>query len=179
MSHFHHQLLLQVGQGSFLVPTWSSQDCYGTLETLFQVLVQWGSFTLKHHFSIKYCFSCVQRTCPKFYWAHWAGCGSHTMIVQWCGSCFCSMVLLQSGLGFVVRQTWILEWSLIYRGLPYFFLHLHSPTGINYLITNFVPLLCPYQYEGMDLLVFFWLLYPYSLKCAWHIWGTQWINSNE
>ena len=65
---------------------------------------------------------------------------------------FCCKVGL---LGFVVRQTCILEWSLIYRGLPYFFLHLHSPTGVNYLITNFVPLLCPYQYEDMDLLVFF------------------------
>ena len=41
---FYHQLLLQVGQGSFLVPTSSSQDCHGTMEKLFQVSEQWGVF---------------------------------------------------------------------------------------------------------------------------------------
>ena len=30
-SSFHHQLLLHVRQGSFLVPTWSSQDCHSVM----------------------------------------------------------------------------------------------------------------------------------------------------
>ena len=47
--------------------------------------------------------------------------------------------------GFVAKQTCFLEWSLTYRGLPYFFLYLQSSSGINYLITDFVPLLCPYK----------------------------------
>ena len=54
-------------------------------------------------------------------------------------------VAQQSLLDFVVKQTCFLEWSLTYRGLPYFFLYLQSPSGINYLITYFVPLLYPYQ----------------------------------
>ena len=33
----------------------------------------------------------------------------------------------------MVKQTWFLEWSLTYRGLPYFF-YLQFPSGINYLI---------------------------------------------
>ena len=47
----------------------------------------------------------------------------------------------------MVRQTCFLEWSLTHRGLPYFFLYLCSLSGIIYLITYFVPLLCPYQYD--------------------------------
>ena len=49
--------------------------------------------------------------------------------------------------GIVVKQTCFLDWSLIYRYLPYFFLYLQSLSGINYLITYFVSLLCPYQYD--------------------------------
>ena len=40
MSCSHHQLLLQDEQGGFLVPTWSSQDCHGTMKKLFQVSAQ-------------------------------------------------------------------------------------------------------------------------------------------
>ena len=37
----HQASILQVeGVGSFLVPTWSSQDCHGTMKKLFQVSVQ-------------------------------------------------------------------------------------------------------------------------------------------
>lgn len=43
MSYVHHQLLLQVRQRSFLVPTWSS-------------------------WSTNYCFLCVQRACPRNHW---------------------------------------------------------------------------------------------------------------
>ena len=32
MSSFHHQFLLHVGKGSFLVPTWSNWDCHSTME---------------------------------------------------------------------------------------------------------------------------------------------------
>ena len=49
--------------------------------------------------------------------------------------------------GFVAKQAclvlWLskpafffFEWSLTYRGLPYFFLYLQSPSEINYLIVN-------------------------------------------
>ena len=50
-------------------------------------------------------------------------------------------------LGIVVKQTCFLDWSLIYRQLPYFFLYLQSLGGINCLITYFVSLLCPYRYN--------------------------------
>ena len=45
----------------------------------------------------------------------------------------------------MIKQTCFLEWSLTYEGLPYFFLPLQSPSGINYLITYFVFLLCLYH----------------------------------
>ena len=36
ISYFCHQLLLQVGQGSFLIPTLLSQDCHGLWRTYFK-----------------------------------------------------------------------------------------------------------------------------------------------
>ena len=36
ISYFCHQLLLQVGQGSFLIPTLLSQDCHGLWKTYFK-----------------------------------------------------------------------------------------------------------------------------------------------
>ena len=69
----------------------------------------------------------------------------HCFIVWWHVSGFCCMVLL---LGFVVKQTCFLEWSLTYSGLPYFFFFIMTTItwGINYLTTYFISLLCPYQY---------------------------------
>ena len=50
-------------------------------------------------------------------------------------------------MSFSILQTCFLEESLTFRGLLYFFLYLQSPNGINYLITYFVTLLCPYQHH--------------------------------
>ena len=56
--------------------------------------------------------------------------------------------------GFIAKQTCFLGWSLIYRGLLYFFS----------LITYFLPLLCPYHLELLNL---YWgskILYLYPLS---------------
>ena len=74
---FHHRLLLHVGQGSFLVPTWSSQF-------------------------INYCCSCVHRACPRDHqlselgriWVSY----HHCFIVWGHVLCFCCMALLLSKL---------------------------------------------------------------------------------
>ena len=73
----------------------------------------------------------------------------HCFIVWWHVSGFCCMVLL---LGFVVKQTCVLEWSLTYSGLPYFFFFIMTTIswGINYLTTYFISLLCPYQYHKLE-----------------------------
>ena len=51
--------------GRLLVPTWSSQDCHGTMEKLFQASVQWGPFIWKCPLSINYCCLCIQRARPR------------------------------------------------------------------------------------------------------------------
>ena len=75
----------------------------------------------------------------------------HCFIVWWHVSGFCCMVLL---LGFVVKQTCFLEWSLTYSGsvtpILFFFIITRVSWGINYLITYFVSLLCPYQYHKLE-----------------------------
>ena len=46
----------------------------------------------------------------------------------------------------MVKQICFLEQSSTSRESPYFFyLLIQSPSGVNYLITYFVPSLCPYQ----------------------------------
>ena len=43
----------------------------------------------------------------------------------------------------------LLSWVIInIQDLLYFFLYLQSPSGINYLITYFAPLLCPYRNQS-------------------------------
>ena len=54
----------RVGRGVFsCLHGQASRDCPGTMEKLFQVSVQWESFTLKCHLSINYCFfMCAKST---------------------------------------------------------------------------------------------------------------------
>ena len=48
------------------------------------------------------------------------------------GACFVFLLCV-----FVAKQTCLLEGSLTYRDLIYFFLYLQFPSGVNYLIINF------------------------------------------
>ena len=102
-SRYHTSIIIppQYWAGEFSCPCLDRWDCCGTMEIVFQVPVQWGSFTLKCHLSIKYCcFSCAQRACPRgslTYWAPWAGCGSQATNVLLLGSMSHASVLLFCG----------------------------------------------------------------------------------
>ena len=127
-----HQLPLSAppsdwGQKFFFVPPGSSRDCHGMMEKLFQVSVQWGSFILKYHLSITYCFyvcgehvlriikplSSLDRMLVSYhhcfiFWEH----------VLW----FLCMVLLLSKLAWFCGSADPLSWVIInFRGLPHFF----------------------------------------------------------
>ena len=68
-------------------------------------------------------------------------------------------------MSFSILQTCFLDESLTFRGLLYFFLYLQSPNGINYVITYFVALLCPYQHHLCDVWAAF-VLHKQSLVCS-------------
>ena len=109
---FHHQLLLHVGEGSFLLPMWSSQDSRGTLQKLFQASVWWRSFTLKYHFSISAC------SCPRVInflssLGSRRGSGHHCFIVWGHISCFCCMVTLLSKPAWFCSYTNLLPWVIV------------------------------------------------------------------
>ena len=80
---------------------------------------------------------------------------------------YCSASLL----GFVVKQTCFLEWSLTYWGLPYFF-YSQSPSEISYLIPYFVSLCCSYQKSDATMWTNspFFLIPSLYLTCLIKLW---------
>ena len=84
----------------------------------------------------------------------------------------CRILLLH---GFVAKQTCFHDRSLIYRYLPYFFLYLQSFSVVNYLITYFVSLLCPCQYD-LHVVCLFVLLTVSQRAEILHLDNIQFIN---
>ena len=122
MSCFHHQLPLQVGQESFLVPTWSSQ--------VHKFIV---FYVYREHFlGIINLLSSLSRiwVIPSLFYCFGA----------------CLMLLFH---GFVAKQACLVLWlskpvflgNHQLTGVSHFYLW--SPNGINHLITYFVALPCP------------------------------------
>ena len=112
MSGLHHQLLLQVGQGMFFVPTWSSQNCKTYLKSVNNEHLSILGIPLG---SIEPTGQDVGLIAPLFYCFEGV----------WCFCC--ALLLLNKPAWFCGWATWLLEWSLTYRGLLYFF-YLQSPS---------------------------------------------------
>ena len=129
-----------LGKEVFLSLYGQARTVMAEMEKLFQVSVQWASFTLKCHLSINCCPLCAESMFygSSAYWAHWAGCGAHATIVFRYVSCFSSAVLLLSKPAWFCGWVILLPWVIITTGVAHIYFYLQSSSVVNYLITYLV-----------------------------------------
>ena len=136
-----------------------------TLEKYVQVSVPWGFFSLKSHLPLNDC-SCVPRA---RFGGHQltklpgAGCGSghHCFIVE--GTSHASVAR------FCVEASLLSRVIINLQEFPIFF-YLKSPSEINYWITYFIPLFCPYQQSLLLLHLYRHIHLSFHLSLISNLW---------